>query len=151
MCNQLPIIVCMLFALSGCTGGSMPQEPSNKPISNTKSIVDRTTTFDKPILQQQRNSYTDKASEELTEEDKNIADGQQKSETHNKSDNKTNDEKKASKGDEVNGELRMSQSAGDIPTRRKKFLEGSKLANSLSSMKRTFSDGMEKFKKIVKK
>ncbi|WP_148204901.1 hypothetical protein [Candidatus Amoebophilus asiaticus] len=154
MCNQLPIIVCMLFALGGCTGGSMPQEPksepNNRPISNTKGITNRTTTFNMPILQQQRDNYIDKDLEKLTEEDKAISDGQQESKKINKYDNKISDEKKMSKDSEVNVEPRMSQSAGDISTRRRKFLEGSKLASSLNSMKRTFSDGMEKLKKIVK-
>ncbi|MHB9147015.1 MAG: hypothetical protein ACYC2U_00915 [Candidatus Amoebophilus sp.] len=144
----------MLFALGGCTGGSMPQEPksepNNKPIFNTKRITNRTTTFNRPILQQQRDSYVDKDLGKLTEQDKAISDGQQESKKPDKYHNKTSNKKKISKDSEVNGELRMGQSAGNISTRRRKFLEGSKLANSLNSMKRTFSDGMEKLKKIVK-
>jgi hypothetical protein len=152
MCNHLPIIVFILLALTGCGNNNLPQEPKTKPNNKPiyKSIVSHTTTFDAPISQQPLNIYTAQDSEELVKDNNSTIQITQKVGETNERDNKTSDKKKISKEGGADTTSKMNQSTGDIPTRKRKFLEG-KLGGSFEIMKRTFSDGIEKVKKFVKK
>lgn len=154
MRNKLPIIFFMIFSLIGCSSKDIPQEPkeepTDKPALNTKSTVSIPTTKAKTIiLKRYNNHYPNKDAEKPEEKGRNTTESKHLPEKNNKNGNKFNTSGEAPKQDAANGP-NMSQSTGDLPTRKKKFQEGI-FGDSWNSMKRTFSDGIAKVKKIVKR
>jgi hypothetical protein len=160
MYNKLPVIFFVVFSLVGCsskdTSKEVQKKSTDKPILNTKSIK---VAPPRPILKIYSHYNPNQNIEKPIEKDKNTSESKhipeaEKKDGKSSKDNKSNISKESSKSSATSkastNKPSMSQSTGDIPTRKKKFQEGV-FGGSWNHMKRTFSDSVEKLRKTVKK